>query len=451
MLRSSFAGLETARRALFAQRMAIDVTGHNIANANTPGYRRQRAEMAATPPAPGPMQPGTGVRVATIERMRDQFVDMQIRHSRSSLGRWEGRNGVLEELQEVFKEPSDIGISAMMDRFWIAWQELSGGATDPGRRTAVIQEATTLASAFSLASRQLREASDDIQVSIDSLAHSVNATAVSIARLNHEIVRGGVVGENVSDLMDQRDLLLDQLASDVSITVVETAEGQVNVSVGSRQLVSGVTSFSLDAGGSFSGGRIQGLLEAKNDIIPYYQSKLDQLALAVRDKVNAQHQAGVDMNGDQGGAFFTGTGAADLAVHAALKGDPNLIAAGMPPSGSSTGPTPGDGRNALIIAQLKDALTMVGDPPTASFRDFYGSVITELGLQTQESSRASDVYNGVLEQQQMRRDAVSGVSLDEELMQLIRYQAAYDAASRLVSVMDEMLDRLINGTGIVGR
>ena len=126
MLRSSFTGLETARRALFAQRMAIDVTGHNIANANTPGYRRQRAEMVATPPAPGPMQPGTGVKVATIERMRDHFVDMQIRHSHASLGRFEARNDCLEQLQEVFKEPSEIGLSTMMDRFWIAWQELSG-------------------------------------------------------------------------------------------------------------------------------------------------------------------------------------------------------------------------------------------------------------------------------------------------------------------------------------
>lgn len=451
MLRSSFTGMETARRALFAQRTAIDVTGHNMANASTPGYRRQRAQMVATPPSPGAMQPGTGVKVATIERMRDQFVDMQIRHSRASLGRWEARNGVLEELQEMFKEPSDIGLSTMMDRFWVAWQELSGGATDPGRRTAVIQEATTLASAFSLVSRQLKEASDDIQVNIDSLVHSANATAESIARLNREIVRGGVVGENISDLMDQRDLLLDQLAQDVNITVVETEEGQVNVSVGSRMLVSGVTAFKMDVGGSFSGGRIQGLLEAKSEIIPSYQAKLDQLAVALMERVNAQHSAGVDMAGLPGGAFFTGTGAADLVVVSALKIDPNLIAAGMPPADPAAGPTPGDGRNALAMAQLKDALTMVGTPPTASFRDFYGSVITELGLQTQESSRAADVYNGVLEQQQMRRDAVSGVSLDEELMQLIRYQAAYDAASRLVSVIDEMLDTLINRTGIVGR
>ena len=209
-------------------------------------------------------------------------------------------------------------------------------------------------------------------------------------------------------------------------------------------LVSGVTAFKMDANGSFSGGRIQGLLEAKNEIIPAYQEKLNQLAQGLKDRVNAQHKAGVDMNGGAGLDFFTGTGAADLAVNDALKGDPNKIAA----SQSATGP--GDGSNALAMAQLKDALA-IGTPPTASFRDFYGSIITELGLATQESSRAADVYDGVLEQQQMRRDAVSGVSLDEELMQLVRYQAAYDAASRLVSVMDEMLDTLINRTGIVGR
>ena len=301
----------------------------------------------------------------------------RIRHSRASLGRWEARNDTLEQLQEVFKEPSEIGLSAMMDRFWIAWQELSGGTTDPGRRTAVIQEATTLASAFGLISRQLKEASDDIQVNIDSLVHSVNATAEGIARLNHEIVRGGVVGENVSDLMDQRDLLLDQLARDVNVTVVETPEGQINVSVGSRLLVSGVTAFKMDANGSFSGGRIQGLLEAKNEIIPAYQEKLNQLAQGLKDRVNAQHKAGVDMNGGAGLDFFTGTGAADLAVNDALKGDPNKIAA----SQSATGPR--DGSNAQAMAQLKDALD-IGTPPTASFRDFYGRILTELGLETQE-------------------------------------------------------------------
>jgi len=216
------------------------------------------------------------------------------------------------------------------------------------------------------------------------------------------------------------------------------------VSVGSRLLVSGVTAFKMDVSGSFVDGRIQGLLEARNEIIPSYQAKLDQLAQALKDKVNAQHSVGVDMYGHAGLDFFAGTGATDLAVADALKSDPNRIAA----SQSATGP--GDGSNALAIAQLKDALA-IGTPPTASFRDFYGSIITELGLATQESSRAADVYDGVLEQQQMRRDAVSGVSLDEELMQLVRYQAAYDAASRLVSVMDEMLDTLINRTGIVGR
>ncbi|MEA4882364.1 MAG: flagellar hook-associated protein FlgK [Clostridia bacterium] len=440
---SSFFGLETARRALFAQRAAIDITGHNLANASTPGYRRQRALLVATPPAAGGLAPGTGVTVASIERMRDQFVDTQIRNTLASLGRWEARNGVLEEMQEVFKEPSDIGLSAMMDRFWISWHELSGAARDPGRRTSIQQEGASLASAFNLASTQLKEMSDDIQRNIGAMVGRVNATAANIASINREIIRGQVVGENVSDLLDRRDLLVEELASDVDVTAVEESNGAVNVTVGGRMLVAGPESREISLETPITGGRVKGLLEAANQVIPSYLRQIDDLADGVIAAVNQIHRSGFDIEGNPGGDFFEGHGAGGIRVAQAIVNDSGKIAA------ADAAGSPGNGKNALKIAQLKDVLTMNGG--IASFRDFYGGMITGLGLDTQESIRSSDVYAGVLDQQHMRREAVSGVSPDEELLELIKHQAAYDAASRLVNVMDEMLDRLINGTGLVGR
>lgn len=440
---STFVGLETARRALYAQRAAIDITGHNISNVNTPGYRRQRPVIEATPPAPGALQPGTGVKVAGIERMRDQFVDTQIRHTLASLGRWEARQEILEEIQEVFKEPSDIGISAMMDRFWISWQELSGNATDPGRRTSVQQEAISLASAFNLAAAQLNETKADIDQNIKLLVHRVNTTASSIAELNREIVRGNVVGENVADLLDRRDYLVQQLASDVDVAVVEDNSGLVHVTVGGRILVAGTDARELAEDALITGGRIKGLNEAANMIIPGYLKELDDLANALIEKINEQHMAGYDLFGNSGGVFFEGEGAAGIRLSEEIEGNPGLIAA------ADQTDSPGNGRNALAMAQLKDGLTMVGG--TATFRDFYGSILTGLGLETQESMRSREVYEGVLEQQKARQESVSGVSLDEEMIMLIKYSSAFDAAARLVTAVDEMLDRLINGTGLVGR
>lgn len=399
--------------------------------------------MVSIPAATGTLSPGAGVRIATIERMRDAFVDTQIRRTLADLGRWEARGQVLEEVQEIFKEPSDIGLSAMMDHFWISWHELSASATDPGRRNGVQQEGVSLAAAFNLASSQLNDMKAEVDSNIISILDRVKVTAQNIAAINTEIVRGNVAGENVSDLQDHRDLLIDQLAADIDIAVVEVDDGTVNISVGGRMLVSAGVGFEVDVNSPFTGGRIKGLLEASGELIPEYMRQLDELAVSVMNEVNHIHENGRDLHGNLGGKYFEGSGALDMRVADGIMADPSRIAA------SDAVNAPGNGKNALAIAQLKDALTMTGG--SATFRDFYGGVATGLGLRTQEAMRSQDVYEGVLEQQEARRDSISGVSIDEEIMQLIKYQAAYSAAARLVNVIDEMLDRLINQTGLVGR
>lgn len=440
---SSFGGLEIAKRALYAQRAAIDVTGHNLANASTPGYRRQRAEMVSIPGQQGGLNPGAGVQVAKIERLRDAFVDGQIRRTLANIGHWQARGQVLEEAQEIFKEPSDIGLSAMMDHFWVAWQELSGAALDPGRRNAVLQEGESLAAAFNLASSQLSAMQSEVEANITTILDRVRVTAESIAAMNKEIVRGRVAGENTGDLEDHRDLLVEQLSTDIDISVVESDDGSYNISVGGKMLVSAGMAFAVDATAASTGGAVRGLTEAAKEIIPYYIDQLNMLAVSIMTEVNKVHASGLDLRGAAGGAFFEGTGAADMRLSNAVASDPSAIAASSAPD------SPGNGHNALAMAQLKDALTMAGN--SASFGAHYGFIVTSLGLDTQEALRSTEVYEGVLEQQQARRDATSGVSQDEELLQLIKYQSAFDAASRLVSVIDEMLDKLINSTGVVGR
>ena len=248
----------------------------------------------------------------------------------------------------------------MMDRFWIAWQELSGNATDPGRRTGVQQEAISLVSAFNLAAGQLNETMDDINQNIRALVHRVNTTASSIAELNSEIVRGSVVGENIADLLDRRDYLVEQLASDVDVAVVEDNSGLVHVTVGGRILVAGTDARELAQDVLVTGGRIKGLNEAANMIIPGYLKQLDDLANALIEKINEQHKAGYDLFGNPGGEFFEGKGAAGIRLAQSIADDPGLIAA------ADASESPGNGRNALAIGGLRSTLTMVEARPRSA-------------------------------------------------------------------------------------
>lgn len=467
-MRSSFFGLEVARRAMDAHRLAMDVTGHNIANANTPGYRRQRVLLEPVlahgingiSKASGSGQMGAGVMAVGIERIRDQFVDMQIRHTTSSLGRWEARRQVLEEIEEIFKEPSDLGLNAMLDRFWISWQELSKGPEDPGRRTSVQQEGVGLASALNLSASRLMDTASELRMDIISIIDQINVMSEGIATLNSEIVRSRAVMGNAADMEDKRDRLIDDLSKLVNITVIEDKEGSVSISAGGWVIVAGregrklstevdPVSLRIRIVGTdgqqpqINGGRVSGLLDAVNDLIPKYLENLDMVANTLIERTNALHRQGYDLRGDAGQDFFEGNGAFGIAVRKAILDDTGLVAA------ASSQASPGDGTNALALAQLKDAMTMVAG--TATFGGFYTTLITQLGLDTQEAMRSEEVYTGVFSQQNARRQSVSGVSVDEELMGLIKHQYAFDAASRLVNVIDEMLDRIINGTGLVGR
>lgn len=528
-MRTTFFGLDIARKGLQTQQRALDVTGHNIANANTPGFTRQTAVIGTTTPWTVPSmnkphqagQVGTGSQVQEIRRIRDQFIDLQVRNESKGLGYWNQRADTLQKLEVIVNEPSDSGLRTVMDRYWESLQELHRNPESDAVRATVQQRGIALVENFTHIDRQLQELQEDTNDKMRVTVDQINSIAQQISNLNDQIVKievGKEVGikENANDLRDRRDLLVDELSLLADIRYIEDQDGSIRVMVGSKALVSGNRTSSLEVhsitehsqynslsdydqyrlqGMSFvkwqdgsdlhiASGELKGLIESvgyiqggeAKGIIPDMLMEIDHLANSIVTAVNEVHQDGYGLDGNNGRLFFTqvkdGAGnlipikARDMAVHQDILNDTNNIAAGKLDDNGDF--YPGDGTNALALAQLKHALKVVTDRNymenkydgapvpdpddyTATFDDFFRGIVGRLGINTQESERMAINQEMLVAQQMNRREILSGVSLDEEMTNMIMFQHAYNASARVITTMDDMLETLINRVGLVGR
>jgi flagellar hook-associated protein 1 FlgK len=456
-----FGILNTGRTALLTQQKAIDVTGHNIANVNTDGYSRQRVNMETNEPySSQPGQTGTGVRAAEIQRIYDRFLGAQINNENQNLGNWETQKGVLERVEIIFDESSGYGLNQAMSEFWNAWQDLANNPSDYAGRAALLAKSETMTATFNNIYSNLEQIQTDIDTSIMGTVKEINSIAERIAGLNQKIALTEVGGQNANDYRDSRDLLLKELSLKINIDSFENSDGKVTVLVaGGRPLVENISSWNLstqpdvdsdfqdiawtdsdghlvDITDSISGGKLKGWLEARDVTIPDYLSKLDNLAEGIITEVNDLHKAGLGLNDVSvaGRNFFAGTTATNMAVDV---DDVNNIAA----AGSFDG-LPGGNSNAIEIANLQNALKMNSD--TATFDDYYNSLVSDVGSGVQKATVNFDHQSSMVTHLDNYRESVSGVSLDEEMVNLIKFQHGYNAAARLISVADELLDRVIS-------
>lgn len=458
-----FGILNTGRTALLTRQKAIDVTGHNIANVNTDGYSRQRVNMETNEPySSQPGQTGTGVRAAEIQRIYDRFLGEQINNENQNLGNWETQKGVLERVEIIFDESSGYGLNQAMSEFWNAWQDLANNPSDFAGRAALLAKSETMTATFNNIYSNLEQIQTDIDTSIMGTVKEINSIAEWIAGLNQKIALTEVGGQNANDYRDSRDLLLKELSLKINIDSFENSDGKVTVLVaGGRPLVENISSWNLstqpdvdsdfqdiawtdsdgnlvDITDSISGGKLKGWLEARDVTIPDYLSKLDNLAEGIITEVNDLHKAGLGLNDVSvaGRNFFAGTTATNMAVDVDVD-DVNNIAA----AGSSDG-LPGGNSNAIEIANLQNALKMNSD--TATFDDYYNSLVSDVGSGVQKATVNFDHQSSMVTHLDNYRESVSGVSLDEEMVNLIKFQHGYNAAARLISVADELLDRVIS-------
>jgi flagellar hook-associated protein 1 FlgK len=388
-------------------------------------------------------------------RSRNLFLDAQFRNEAGTMRQAEVAQNALEEVEVVLNEPSDNGLSDQLAEFFRVWQELAGDPTDGAVRTTVIEQSAALATAFSSAANQLADIRTNLDNQVEMRVAEANSFAAQIAELNARVVQVEVSGQSANDFRDRRDLLIDKLSKLVQVQVTENADGSLNVAVSGRNFIAGNTvdnlttvvngsgfldiQFSSDNAAVTPGdGELNGLINSRDVKLPKYLTALNQIAGDLITAVNALHTTGYGQDGVTGRAFFTGTDAASIAINPVVVADPRLIGV------ASAANQSGNNAVALAIAQLRH--TMSPKP-----EDAFGALIAEVGIDAQEARSTAENQQVLVSLLERRRDEVSGVSLDEEAVMMVRYQRAYEAASRMITAVDEMLDVLINRTGMVGR
>ncbi len=445
--------LDIGQSALSSAGTGIATTAHNVANASTDGYSRRSIESsAADPVAQGGLLLGAGVRIDSIVRATDALLGVRlVAHT----GQEAESRALLESLSVVesyFNETQSSGISQTLEEMFDSFVGLTADPSDPSLRASTVDAARRFAESISTTYTGVETVADGLTADASASLDDVNARLQELAALNAAVVNGGG-GLEAGDLADRRDQILQELAGEIGVTATINSDGQATVFLGGHAVVSGdqarALSMDEDANGDpvlllssdsgfvdvtvESGGAVGGLLEAREQAYGYL-AQLDELAEAVADAFNTQHAAGFDANGNPGGAFFSytpGAGAASsLSVDAALLDDAGLLAL----AGSATAEA-GDGDNLALILDLEAA--QIVDGKTA--HEFASALINEVGTDVATADAALSQASSVLADLSEVRESISGVDLDEEATKLIEFQAAFEAASKVIRAADDML------------
>lgn len=481
-MRSTFGGIEISKRGILTQQAALTTAGHNVANANTPGFSRQVVKMVAAEPIEAlslqrstiPGQMGQGVMFTEVKRIREAFLDKQFSNENKSLGEWTVRQDTLEKLEAIINEPSDTGLRQVLDNFWNSWQELSKQPDNLETRAVVKESALAVTDAFNHAAKQLKDLGSDLKDNMNVKVTQVNTTLKQIAGLNNEIFRVEGLGNNANDLRDQRDLLVDELSKVINVSVQEESGGY-HVKMGNQDLVvaSEATDFTSDlASGAYpadlNSGELYGLMLSDQRYVTEYKNQLNSMVSTIVTAVNDIHKQGYTLQDPptKGGDFFVpitdfNTAAETVQVSSNITDNVERIAASGKTYTDANGVervVKGNNELALKLAGVKDTkYNFDGSGVTkiilngGTFDEFLRAVVSEIGVQTQEAQRQVSNQKILVDQVDARRQSTSGVSLDEEMADMIKYQHAYNAAARSLTTFDEMLDKVINSMGTVGR
>jgi flagellar hook-associated protein 1 FlgK len=465
--------LNSARQGMNAQQTAVQIASQNIANAKTEGYSRQRVELAAQLPTIFPYgSVGTGVAVASITRARDALLDNVYRTDNAGASGAQTTTDAMAQVQSIFGEPSDTGLSAALDAFWSSWSDLASDPTNVSAKGVVRQAGNTLANTLNRFAQQLDAVDQSNREAMNADVNQVNTLSAQIADVNRRIVAAESGGQSANDLRDQRDLLLDQMTKIVGGQVIEHSNGSVAVYAGGHMIVDDTTVKQLEMhdgepppvsykGSTASIDGIGGTLGAHIDVsanrIPMVMSKLDAIASGLVTTVNAIHSGGTVYSGNPpvgapAGNFFevttpAPTGTDPLMTARGIKLASTLVGANDVAASSGTATGPGNNDVATQLAALRSSpvtLSSAAGTTTATISDFFNETIGSLATDVREAQDNATVQGTLAANAQTRRESVYGVSTDEELISVIEHQHAYQAAARLVQVVSDMTDALVN-------
>jgi flagellar hook-associated protein 1 FlgK len=454
-----FSTLTAVSRALDAQRYGLDVAGQNIANVNTPGYARRTVDLIAlAPEAPGTA--GRGVDVVGVRALRDRLLETRLTNETPAQSREAAMAEALSVVESALGKPG-TSLDANLQKFFDSFAELSEMPTSASHRESVIIQGEGLAAAFSDMAGRLESARLDADRAARGTVDDINSLVERIAALNVSIGNASSRERSLHARDEQFDLVR-QLSELVDVQVLDREEGGIDLSIGNgRSVVVGETAYKIQvtatapnghAAFSINGanvtseikaGRLGGFLQVRDSNIPDYMSRLDTLAYAVATEVNALHSTGFDQTGAAAGTFFTApaavAGAAKgMAVRPALAADSRLIAAGSTTdAGSNT--------TARAIAGLREATVLNGN--TATLSDGWGQIVYRVARDAKTATDERNSRQEIVRQIDALRDAVSGVSLDEEAMNLLKFQRAYEANARFFQVIDQTLEMLLQMSG----
>jgi flagellar hook-associated protein 1 FlgK len=455
----NFSSLNTSISGLNSHKRVLDVIAHNIANSGTEGYHRQRADLqslgrtGASGVFAGRSQ-SFGVDVAGVSRAYDELLATRAVREDASRAAANMLSTSMSTVEGVFPEPTDLGLAHQLDVFWGSWTDL---ANDPGSlaaRTQLLENADTLTTNLRRSSNDLQAVADGAVARMSTLAAEVNDLADQISNLNRTLATS--FGENL-DLLDQRDVLVGQMANLTGAVARPAANNTVDVYVNGRALVSGTIVQRVDgttgplvwesdgAPVNPASGEAQALTAVITDVVPRYRAKLDDIANTLVTQVNALHTTGYDRSSTTGRNFFDPANltAASISLSVDVAGQPANIAAGAPVLPGPVAPGVLDGEMARQIAALADAATGADTK--------YQSLITTLAVETRSVKGRASIQDQVADNAIRDADSVGSVSIDEEMANLTAAQRAFEANARVITAVDEMLGFLIERTGVVGR
>jgi flagellar hook-associated protein 1 len=452
----------TARDALSAQSYGLNVTGQNITNVNTPGYVRREALLETR--ALGTATTGT-VTVAGLRRATDLYIDRRELTARGSAAAASEHDNQLASVEAMFNDLGGTGMGSALDGLFSSFSALAANPNDPTARATVLGAADNFATRASSMADALAQTKDDLLKRAQATIEQINSRASSISELNRRIQAAEAQGEDAADLKDQRNNLLLDLSTMIDIRTIPDVKGSIIVQASGTTLVDGfdyrpmevdlgtdgsLRILSKREGGAdmdvtqfLTGGTLAGIKEARDVDVFEVANKLDQLVFDVASAVNAQHAAGYGQDGVAGRNLFdisaTASGAArSIELGAAVAGNPAAVAAS-----SDLTSLPGGSGNAAALASVWDAPLSGGRTAAQA----YGDIIGGIGQRKSAIAQAVETQAAIKDQIQAMREAISGVSLDEEMVALTKYQRAYQAAGRVLTTVDELLQDLLNRVG----
>lgn len=575
------AGVSIALQSMLSHQAAIEVVEHNVANATTPGYRRQQVVLKAGPAissqgatySMGVGQIGSGVSVDKVKRFSTDFYDTRYRNAVQYAGMYSVESSILTQLENEFAETTNSGLVAGLNSFWSSWQSLAGDPTNTALKADVVDVARALAQSINSRALTITDLQSQQDKQIVQITNEVNAAATEIAQLNAQIARVISIEEQPNDLMDQRDALLDKLASLIGSTSSLQPNGEVVVSVNGHVLVQDDEAFTVNAISDSTNhnfkslvwddgqtltpraGELAGYIESRDTVLDDHLTTLNELSTELMTRINELHSSGfatgktttlstiantvtgfgfgsldtaqteltggdysvetqftgtdwqfrvvdstvtpvsvrlsdgsgyttdwqniptgtgntiqydtgrgltfnfgTDTSTYTAAAFgagaatvqfneqqdlFTGTDAFSIAVNQTVLDNPNLLATAANPN------SPGDGSIAQLIANVKTEKLM--DSDQATINEFYIAKSAEFGLTLNRVKSNYESYDLVADAVDTERQSLAGVNLNEEAVNLELYQKSYEAAARLMTALDEMMNTIINGMGLVGR